>query len=345
MPGSRDGVTLAALAEQVGGTVVGNADLRIVGMAPISDAGPEQLTFLANSRYREGLTRSQAGAVIIAASDAALPMAQLVVDDPYYAYARLMDFLTRTPRKARGISADARVDALSVGDAPNIAAFVTVGADSVLGDRVTLHPGVRVGEGCRIGDDAVLFPNVTVRDGCILGDRVIVQSGSVVGSDGFGYATHQGVHHKIPHMGRVIIGDDVELGANVTIDRGVMGDTRIGSGTKIDNSVHLAHNVQVGKGCLFAAQVGVSGSTQLGDYVVLGGQVGVSGHLRVGDRSMVGGKGGVTKNLAGGQMYSGFPAAPHRAYLKGQAELSRIPALRERIKQLEARQQGDVNDD
>ncbi len=336
MPPSPEGRPLSALAEQVGGTVVGDGSVRIRGVAPIADAEPDQITFLANSRYREALTRSSAGAVIIARADASLPMAQLVVDDPYYAYATLLAFLCDRPRLARGISDDARVRAERVGTEPDIAAFVTVGEGTVLGDRVTLHPGVQIGEGCEIGDDVELFPNVVVRDHCRLGNRVRVHSGTVIGSDGFGYATHKGVHHKIPHVGRVIIEDDVELGANVTVDRGVMGDTRIGAGTKIDNLVQLAHNVQLGKGCLMASQSGVSGSSRLGDYVVLGGQVGVAGHLTVGDQVMVGGKGGVTKSLPGGQMYSGFPAAPHREYLKGQAAAARVPRMKEQIRQLQA---------
>jgi len=337
MPSNGSVTTLAELAKQIGAHLVGDGSVQVDGIAPIDAAQPTQVTFLANSRYGEALKSSAAAAVIIAKETPGLPMAQLIVADPYYGYAQAMNRFHHVPRAARGISADARLATQAIGVDPDIAAFVSVAAGSVLGDRVTLHPGVRIGSGCSVGDDVVLHDNVVLRDGCTLGNRVVVHAGTVIGSDGFGYATHQGVHHKIPHVGIVRVEDDVELGANCAIDRGVMGDTVIGAGTKLDNLVQIAHNVQVGRGCLMAAQSGVSGSSRLGNFVVLGGQVGVSGHLKVGDQSMVGGKAGVTKSLSGGQMYSGFPAAPHREYLKGQALVARIPALRDALKQLTKR--------
>ncbi|MBI5137006.1 MAG: UDP-3-O-(3-hydroxymyristoyl)glucosamine N-acyltransferase [Nitrospirae bacterium] len=336
MPPSPNGATLAELAGLIGARLVGDGGRAVRGVGPIGDAGPDQITFLANPRYRPALGACKAAAVIIAEEVAGLPMAQLVMGDPYYGYARVLQHLYRAPRRAAGISTDARV-AGTVGEDPDIGPFATVGAGSSLGDRVTLHAGVRVGNHCAIGDDVVLHPNVVVYDGCVIGNRVIVHAGTVIGSDGFGFATHGGVHHKIPHVGRVVIGDDVELGAGVTVDRGALGDTVIGPGTKVDNLVQIAHNVRLGKGCLLVGQSGVSGSSELGDYVVLGGKAGVAGHLAVGDQAMIGGMAGVTKNLEGGQMYSGFPARPHREFMKAQAATLRVPELRERVRRLEDR--------
>jgi UDP-3-O-[3-hydroxymyristoyl] glucosamine N-acyltransferase len=329
-----NGITLSALAELVGAQLVGDGTRVVSGVAPIGDAEADQITFLANPRYREALSASKAGAVIINQAVPNLSMTQLVMADPYFGYAQVMGRFYVQPRQVEGISVDARVDAEQVGTDPDIGPFVTVASGTTLGDRVTLRPGVRIGANCRIGDDVVLHDNVVIYHDCEIGDRVTLHAGTVVGSDGFGYATHAGVHHKIPHVGKVVIEADVELGANCTVDRGVMGDTVIGAGSKLDNLVQVAHNVRMGRGCLMASQSGVSGSTKLGNYVVIGGQVGIGGHLEIGEQSMIGGKAGVTKNLEGKQMYSGFPAAPHRAYLKGQAELSKIPALREKIKHL-----------
>ena len=336
MAPSRNRLTLARAAELVGARLVGDPDAEVGGIAPIGDAGPEELTFLANPRYRNALETCRAQAVIIAREVEGLAIGQLVVDDPYYAYASLLTHFHAEPRRTGGISPDARVEADAVGVEPDIGAFVTVGPGTRLGDRVTLHPGVRIGRDCTVGDDVTLFANVVVRDGCRLGSRVTIHSGTVVGSDGFGYATHQGVHHKIPHVGRVIVEDDVEIGAGCALDRGALGDTVIGAGSKLDNLVQLAHNVRLGQGCLLASQVGISGSTTLGNYVVIGGQAGIAGHLTVGDRVMIAGKGGVTKDLAGGQMVSGFPAMAHREELKRQAAVGTIPQLKEKIARLEA---------
>ncbi|MFQ5508901.1 MAG: UDP-3-O-(3-hydroxymyristoyl)glucosamine N-acyltransferase [Leptospirillia bacterium] len=339
------GFSIAELAERIGARVVGDATATITGVAPLESAGSGDVTFLANPRYQKQLTDSAASAVIIGAEQEGLSLTQLVVDNPYFGYARLMDAFYRTPRKVRGISPDARIDpAARVGEAADIAAFATIGANSVVGDRVTLHPGVHIGEGCTVGDDVTLHANVVVGDHCRLGNRVTLQAGSVVGSDGFGYATDAGVHHKIVHAGAVVLEDDVEMGACVTVDRGVMGDTVIGAGSKVDNLVQVAHNVQVGRGCLLTAQLGISGSAVLGDYVVTGGQVGIAGHVTLGDRLVVAAKSGVTKDMDGDQMVSGFPAAPHREQLKMQAEQNRLPDIRERLDKLERVVRGCLSD-
>lgn len=328
--------TLQQLAERVGARLEGDPSLEITGIAPIGSATGNDLTFLANSRYQGELARCNAGAVILSEHQPGLTMAQLVVADPYYAYATLLTMLYTVPRSATGISPDARV-ACPVGDDPDIAAFVTVGDGSVIGHRVTLHAGVRIGRNCVIGDDVTLHPNVVVRDGCRLGHRVIIQSGAVIGSDGFGYATHNGVHHKIPHVGNVVLEDDVEIGANVTIDRGALEDTRVGAGTKVDNLVQIAHNARLGRACLLVSQSGVAGSSELGDYVVLGGQVGVAGHVKIGKGTQVGGKAGVNKSIGPGLVVSGHPLLPLREHLKVLAVTARLPELRDRVNVLEKR--------
>lgn len=341
MAGAANTITLKEAADLIGARLVGDGGVVVRGVAPIADAAADQVTFLANERYRAGLKSANAAAVIIGA-EGDLPMAQLVVKSPYAAHARLMAYFYDVPRVANGVSDDARLgDNVTVGAEPDIAAFVTVGADTTVGDRATFHSGVHVGTGCTIGDDVTLYANVVVYDGCRIGDRVTVHAAAVIGSDGFGYATDGGVHHKIPHAGTAVLEDDVEIGAGCTIDRAVMGETRIGQGSKFDNQVHIAHNVTVGKGCLFAAQVGISGSTRIGDYVVMGGQAGVAGHVKIGDRVQVAGKAGVTKDIADGQTVSGFPARPHREELKAQAAQARIPQIKKRLQRLEQKIKND----
>jgi UDP-3-O-[3-hydroxymyristoyl] glucosamine N-acyltransferase len=329
-------LTLARVAEILGARLVGRADAVVRGVGTLSDAGPDEVTFLANPRYAKGLAGTRAAAAIVAEEVPGIATAQLVVADPYSGYARLMRELFIPERKARGVSPDARVDpTATLGPEPDIGPFAVVGPGCVIGARATLHAGVHLGAECRLGDDVTLHPGVVLREGVRLGSRVTIHPGAVIGADGFGYATGGGVHVKIPHVGTVVIEDDVELGANVTIDRAVLGETVIGAGTKIDNHVQVAHNVHIGKGCLIAALVGVSGSSELGDYVVIGGQAGISGHVVVGSGVRIAGRGGVTKDIPAGQTVSGFPAIPHREELRRQAALSRLPALRARVEALE----------
>jgi UDP-3-O-[3-hydroxymyristoyl] glucosamine N-acyltransferase len=329
-------LTLAQVAQIIGARLVGPADAVVRGVGTITDAAPDEVTFLSNPHYRKDLAHTRAGAAIVAEEAPGIAAAQLVVANPYLAYARLMRELFMPERKARGVSPDARVDpTATLGAEPDVGPFVVVGPGCVIGARATLQAGVHVGAGCRIGDDVTLHPHVVLREGCRLGNRVTIHPGAVIGADGFGYATGDGVHEKIPHVGTVVIEDDVELGANVTIDRAVLGETVIGAGTKIDNHVQVAHNVRIGKGCLIAALVGVSGSSELGDHVVLGGQAGIAGHVHVGRGTRVAGRGGVTKDIPPGQTVSGFPAIRHREELRRQAALSRLPELRARVEALE----------
>jgi UDP-3-O-[3-hydroxymyristoyl] glucosamine N-acyltransferase len=336
MPTASKEMTLGQVAELIGARLVGPKDAVVRGVDTLQKAGPGEITFLSNPHYRKDLAGTRAAAAIVAVEVPEAPVAQLVVADPYSAYARLMRELFTPERRAAGVSPDARVDpSATVGAEADIGPFVTVGPGCVVGARATLHAGVHVGAGCAFGDDVTLHAGVIVREGCRFGDRVTIHAGAVIGADGFGYATAGGVHEKIPHVGTVVIEDDVEIGANVTIDRAVLGETVIGAGTKIDNHVQVAHNVRIGKGCLIAALVGVSGSSELGDYVVIGGQAGVAGHVRVGNATRIAARGGVTKDIPADETVSGFPAAPHREELRRQAALTRLPELRARVEALE----------
>ena len=206
--------------------------------------------------------------------------------------------------------------------------------DVKIGDRATIYPGVWIGRGTTIGDDAIIYSNVNIRENIRIGNRVILHAGATIGSDGFGYVTEGGIHHKIPQVGGVIIGDDVEIGANSTIDRATLGNTVINRGTKIDNLVHVAHNVTIGEHCFLIAQVGIAGSCTLGNYVVLAGQVGLADHVTIGDRAVVSGKSAVIKNIEPGQVMGGYYAMPQRDWLKVQAIIPKLPELKKQLADL-----------
>jgi UDP-3-O-[3-hydroxymyristoyl] glucosamine N-acyltransferase len=329
--------TLAALAALVGGALMGK-DHPITGVSGIREAEPGQVTFLANPRYAQDLARTRASGVVVAPDQPSEGLARIEVADPYYAFCRIVRWFHDRPYRSGGISPHAIIapDAV-IGAEPTIGPFVTIGRRATIGDRVTLLAGTAVGDDVMIGDDALVHPNVTIRDGCSLGARVILQSGVVIGGDGYGFATRNGRHEKIPQVGRVVIEDDVELGANVCVDRAALGATVIKRGTKVDNLVHIAHNVVVGEDSLLVAQVGISGSTVLGRNVVLAGQVGVIGHLTIGDRVMVGAQSGVIADVEAGHVVSGTYAMPHPTWLRVQAVLPTLPEMRRTMKHLQAR--------
>jgi UDP-3-O-[3-hydroxymyristoyl] glucosamine N-acyltransferase len=324
------------LAERVGGKVVGDPNGLIRGVAGIREAKSGEITFVSNPRYEAALRSTEAAAVIVARPIGGLKPALLVVPDPYYAFCQIVAYFHQRPYRPRGISQQASIGKnVRLGSDLSIYPFVTIEDDAVIGDRVTLFPGVYIGEGSRVGEDSILYANVSIREEVTIGRRVIIHSGAVIGSDGFGFATHGGRHHKILQVGTVIIEDDVEIGANVTVDRAAMGKTVIGRGTKIDNLVQIAHNVSIGEDSLLVAQVGISGSTEIGHHVTLAGQVGVAGHLSIGDNVVVGGKSGVTKDIPSNQRVSGFPTLPHRKWLEAQASFPHLPEIRKRLAALE----------
>lgn len=329
-------ISLQKIAEMVGGEVVGEGTLLISGISGIKEARKGEITFLANAAYIPELSRTQASAVIVGKEFSEAPLPIVRVEDPYYAFSRVLTFFHTKDYRPRGISSLASLgERVQLGKDLSLYPFVTICDGAQIADRVTIYPGTCVGEGSEVGEETIIYPNVTIREGVIIGRRVIVHSGTVLGSDGFGYATHGGRHHKIPQVGSVIIEDDVEIGANVTVDRATMGRTIIKRGTKIDNLVQIAHNVSIGEHCLLVAQVGISGSTVVGNHVILAGQVGLVGHIAIGDHVIVGAQSGVANDVKANERVTGSPAIPHREWLRVQATLPHLPEMRKRMKALE----------
>ncbi len=326
---------LAQLASAVQGDLDGDGSVEIHGVAPIERAGAGEITFVANPKYLGALKDTGAAAVVLAPGIPS-PIPAIRSANPYLAFAKIATLTCGGGATHRGVSADLiQGEACKLGQELSIYPRVTLGDHVRIGDRVTLCPGVIIGDGAVIGEDAVLHAGVSVRDGVRIGHRVIIHDGAVIGSDGFGFAPDGERYYKIPQMGGVVIGDDVEIGANTTIDRGTLGDTVIGAGTKIDNLVQIAHNVQIGENSIIVSQVGISGSTVVGSRVTLAGQVGVAGHLSIGDSVTVGAQSGVTKDVAPGQTVSGLPVIPHRQWLKAAASFAHLPAIRRDLRRLQ----------
>ena len=336
---------LRDLAEALQCRLEGNGDLDISRVAGIERAQPGDLTFVDNPRYAPFLASTRASAVILSRDQPlpALPpaasLAVLRTDQPYVAFARAVALFAPAAARPKGVDALSAVAAdATLGAEVSIGPFVTVGPGASVGARTTIQSHVAIGAGARIGEDCLLYSQISIRDRVAIGDRVIVHDGVVIGSDGFGFAKQpDGTHLKIPQTAGVVIEDDVEIGANTTIDRPAVGETRIRAGTKIDNLVHIAHGVSVGRRVLFAAQVGVSGSTVVEDDVILAGQVGVAGHLRLGKGVMATAQSGIPGSIEAGQYVSGSPAIPHQDWLKSAAAYRQLPALRKRVAELEHR--------
>ena len=331
-------VTLRDIARAIDGQVVGPADTLITGVSGLSEARPGDLAYVDGDRFVKAAVESQAAAFVVERPLEDLARPQVVAANPKYAFARVVQQLFTTPYRARGIAEQiTRGTDVEIGPEASIWPFVTLGDRARLGARVTLYPGVFVGDDSVVGDDTVLYPNVTVREGCQIGKRVIIHSGTVIGSDGFGYVQHGGQHQKIPQIGSVVIEDDVELGANVAVDRATFGKTLIKRGVKVDNLVQIAHNVTIGEHSILVAQVGIAGSTTLGSQVIVGGQAGLADHIELGDRLIIAARAGVNRSLAGDQMVSGAPAMPHEVFIKAQAVIPRLPELRQQVRALERR--------
>lgn len=330
---------LRDLAGAIEARLEGDPDVSVSGVAPLELAGPGDLSFLANPRYEESAKRSGATALIVGESFHGNGCNLLRVANPYLAYARAVELLLPEDAPVPGIHPSAIVDSSAhIGAEVCIGPLVVIDAGARIGSRTTIGAGSVVGPGVETGEGCRLFPRVTLHAGTRLGARCTVQSGSVLGSDGFGYATDErGRHHKVPQRGGLSIGDDVEIGANVTIDRGSAGDTVIGEGTKIDNQVHIAHNVSIGRNAFIVAQVGIAGSTSVGDHAVIAGQVGIVGHVKIGDRARLGAQSGVIGDVPADAEYSGYPARSHREQMRAYALFARLPELFERLKVLESR--------
>jgi UDP-3-O-[3-hydroxymyristoyl] glucosamine N-acyltransferase len=330
------GKTLGELAALVGGELRGPADLVIRGLAPVDLATPEDITFIAHSRFVRLGKESQAGAVIVSPQWTDLDKPLIVVDHPYLAYAQVATLFAQARPRYPGISNQAYLGAdVQVGRDVSIGPFVFVGDGVRLGDRVTLMPGCYVGPETVIGDDTYLSPNVTILERGQIGARVLVHSGAVIGADGFGFIPTPEGQVKIPQLGIVVLEDDVEIGANVTIDRGALGETRVERGVKIDNLVQVAHNVTLGDHTVIAAQAGIAGSTRIGKWAALGGQVGLIGHLEVGDRVQIGAQAGVTNSVPPDQVLLGSPAWPIRETRRVWASWRTLPELNRRVRKIE----------
>lgn len=332
-------MTLGELARRLECPVEGDSAIEIQRVAKIEAAGPGDLTFLANPKYAAALATTRASAVIAANGMAGAPCAVIRSATPYLTFARAAQALSPDRRPEAGVHPQAYVAAgATVDPTASIGPFAVVGAGAQIGARTIVHPHVVIGADTVIGSDCLLHAHVSIREGCTLGARVIVQNGAVIGSDGYGFAQRpDGSHEKIPQTAPVVIEDDVEIGANTTIDRPAVGETRIKSGTKIDNLVQIAHGVVLGRNVLLAAQVGIAGSTVIGDSVMFGGQVGVGGHLSIGDRVKAVGQSGITNSVDADQFVSGYPAIPNSEWRRSSAVFRKLPDMRRQLKALEAR--------
>lgn len=329
-------VTLAELAHRLGATLVGEGSREVVGVCPLDEAGPEHLSFLHNPRYVAQARSSRAGAILVDDPDLLPGRSLLVTPQPYLSMARALEILHPRPRPEPGVHPSAVIAAdVELGEGVAVGPHVSVGSGTRVGPRTSIGAGCVLGRQVEIGSETVLHPRVVIEDSCRVGSRCVLQPGVVIGGDGFGFATVDGVHHKVPQVGVVVVEDDVELGANACVDRATLGVTRIGRGVKIDNLVQIAHNVEVGEGSILVAQVGIAGSTRLGRYVMMGGQAGSVGHVTLGDGVLVDAKAAVYKSVPAGKRVGGIPAREHREWLRDSANLRRLESLRQRVRALE----------
>ena len=338
--------TVGALSELVGGRVVGPADRLLSAVGPLKGAGGDTLSLLSSSRYLPAFRASAAGAVLVRPVDLAEPAGppvRIVVPDPQRAMATVVGAMFPPPSGAGDIHPTARLGAgVRVGERVLIGPQVTLGAGVVLGDRVRLGPGVVLEDGVSVGDDSDLGPHVVCHRGTRIGRRCVVKAGAVLGGTGFGYISGPEGHQRIPHVGGCVLGDDVDVGANSCIDRGSIDDTVIGAGTRIDNLVHIGHNARLGEGCLLMGGVVLAGSAELGRGVVVAGHAAIGGHFRIGDRARIGAKSGVIAAVAEGSDVSGFPARPHREFLRAQAAMYRLSRITDELEALVQTRSGDA---
>jgi UDP-3-O-[3-hydroxymyristoyl] glucosamine N-acyltransferase len=328
--------TASEIAQRLGGEVVGDTALALDGFAPADRAQSGDLTFAENESYFARAEQSAASAVLIDGPYTSTRKTLIRVPNARVAFAKVLPLFFPEPVFPAGVHPTAIVPPSALVDPT-----AHIGPYCVLGDRVRIGPrsvlqgSNHVGSDCHLGDEVNLFPNVTLYPNTEVGKRVRIHSGTVVGSDGFGYVLDNGTHRKVPQIGNVIICDDVEIGANVAVDRGALGPTIIGKGTKIDNLVQVAHNVTIGEHCIIVGQAGIAGSTKLGNYVILGGQVGLAGHLKIGNRVSVGAQSGVMTNIPDGEKWLWSPAQPDRQAKRQVIALQQLPELVRRVKELE----------
>jgi UDP-3-O-[3-hydroxymyristoyl] glucosamine N-acyltransferase len=337
-------LTADAIAAAVGGTLHGDASTEVTGVAPLDRAQATHLTFLANAKYAPLAAERDIGVLLVTAelAEQAKARARIVVKNPHEAMLPLLPLLYPVQGHIPGIDPTVTLGrGVSLGEGVSLGPGVVIGDGARLGSRTRLDAHVVVGAGVAIGDECHVYPAATLYAGTQLGDRVRIHAGVRLGSDGFGYVFQDGVHAKIPHVGRCIIESDVEIGANTTIDRGSIDDTVIGAGTKIDNLVHVAHNVRVGRLCLIMAQVGIAGSVRIEDGCILAGQAGLAGHVTIGKGARLAAQAGVFGSVPAGETWSGYPARPHKEALRAQAAMFKLPSLIRALERLVERQRDE----
>jgi UDP-3-O-[3-hydroxymyristoyl] glucosamine N-acyltransferase len=331
-------ITAEAIAALVSGELIGDGKAAVSGIAPLDRARSSELSILSSAKYAPMLAETKAGVVLVDPEfreAAGRPRARIIVAQPLEKLLSLLPALYPETPAAPGVAPTARIGkGAEIGARVSIGDYAIIGAGARLADGVVIGPHCVVGDGVTIGERTRLYPGVTLYSGSSVGARAIIHSGARIGCDGFGYVFKGGAHTKIPHIGRCVIGDDVEIGANTTIDRGSIDDTVIGNGTKIDNLVHVAHNVRIGEKCLLMAQVGVAGSVTIGDGAILAGQAGISGHLTIGAGARLAAQAGVFGDVPAGESWSGYPARPHRESLRASAALFKLAGMMRRLEKL-----------
>lgn len=327
--------TVQEIAQLLGGELKGDGNISITGAASLEAAGPGDITF-AVDQYVEAARKTKAGAIVLARGSGDFTQTVIYVDDAKAAFAKLLELYAPSVVHEAGVSDRAYIGKdVKLGNNVTVLAFAYVDDYAEIGDNVTLYPGVFVGQRAVIGEGTTVYPNATIREGCVVGKRNIIHASAVIGSDGFGFTPKDGVHVKMRQIGNVVLGDDVEIGSHVGVDRAAMGSTTIGDNTKIDNLVHIGHNDHIGKHNLIVAQTGISGSVTTGDYCTFGGQVGTVGHITIGGNSIYAARSGITNNMPENYFGAGFPVQPHQEWLRKEATLKRLPGLLKKFKELE----------
>jgi UDP-3-O-[3-hydroxymyristoyl] glucosamine N-acyltransferase len=330
--------TLGELAEYVDGRICGDPNVKIKSASTLGRAEEGDISFLTNRKYEKQLRTTKASAVIVGKETTTSSVPLLIAEDPYYAFMQIMVLLHgHRKHKKIGISPRASIsDSAKIGLDCHIHDFVTISDKAKIRDGCVIYPGVYIGQNVQIGNDSIIYPNVTIYDGCIIGNRVIINANTAIGEDGFGYATHKGIHHKIPQTGTVIIEDDVEIGTCCGIERGTLSDTIIGQGSKLGDLVTIGHGTRIGPYCLLVAQVGIAGSTSLGHHCVVGGQVGIVGHINIGNNVTIAAQAGVINNIPDNKVVLGAPAIEANQGKRAYSMIQYLPDMRQNIRDLQS---------